>query len=102
MLLTVKMHLKRILCFPFQNEIQTLYQHVCIEDNKMERNIANLLTSQFGERTLALFIISLCSLNFMKVLNHSAQLVSAMVDYRGSSSKLQEQDPFSLSFEEPC
>lgn len=49
---------------------------------------------------LALFIISLGSLHLMKVLNHSAQLVSEMVDYRGSSSKLQEQDPFSLSFEE--
>lgn len=49
---------------------------------------------------LALFIISLGNLHLMKVLNHSAQLVREMVHYRGSSSKLQEQDPFSLSFEE--
>lgn len=45
---------------------------------------------------LSLFIISLDSLYLTKGLNHSAQLVNEMVDYRGSSSKLQEQDPFTL------
>lgn len=38
----------------------------------------------------------------MKLLNHSALLVGVIVDYRGSTSKLQEHDPFSLSFEETC
>lgn len=51
---------------------------------------------------LALFIISLGSVKLVKVLIHSGQLVGEMVDYRGSSSKPQKQDPFSLSFEETC
>lgn len=43
---------KEFFHFPFQNEIQTLYQQIWVEDNKMEWNVANYLTSQFGERAL--------------------------------------------------
>lgn len=80
-----------------------LYQHISIEDKQQNGTEYNKFAdfSIRGE-DLALLIVSLCSISLMKVLNHSAQLESLIVNYRGNTSKLQENDPFLLSFGKTC